>query len=475
MFNRKISFLLVLSFCFLLGMATKAEVGSVGKGNGEGVVDFDLTGEWTQKEIEYFQKKEYVGDKERYTPYSIDFFPPYLKGKIKEELEKYGIIGENGLKEIIREGKVSKLELLRYYNLLRDEIYARKGFVFRNSYLKEFFGMVNWYKPTSKEIALTGREERNLKVIEELEEIVKNTKVVSGLFSKQVIIKAKWGEGPGEFALEPLPESYEYRTSFTIDADGNVYIVDPNNQRINVFSKEGIFAKSIPIPEQLIYTYKDEKTSLVEGIGIDKNGSVYLPSSSTSALLTSGGSGEVVFKIDAKGKVLDSLTFKGYYVSPAIFYESDNAMYLWGDWEGGIVAGMPLEFGGKERVIQINFKQLRDNSFDRYKKSLNLGSRKIKINYDGTPVVFSESRNSKVVFYDGRNFVFQDSDGEIKTKINNRSLRPPKTLWFTYKEYKGVSVSAWPYIDSNLNIYCLDGTSTHLQVVKYTPTEEIWK
>lgn len=336
---------------------------------------------------------------------------------------------------------------------------------------------MNWYQPKQKEITLTGREEKNLKVIEELEEIVKNTKVVSELFTKKVIVKAKWGKGIGEFELEPLPESYEYRTSFTIDAYSNVYIVDPNNQRINVFNKEGKFIKSIPIPEQLIYNYKDEKTSLVEGIGVDKNGNIYLPSSSTTELLSSDVSSEVVFKMDEKGKILDSLTFKGYYVYPPIFYEIDDVMYLWGSWEGKITAGVPLKFEEKGKVIELSFAQMRDNSFDQYKKSLSLGTRKIKINYDKAPVVFNESKDSRVVFFDRLNFVFQDSNGDIKARVsaNSKYFRYyPLGYGIPYKGHH-VLISPWPYIDEDLNIYCIDGTTTHLHVIKYTPTDEVWK
>jgi hypothetical protein len=332
--------LIVLSFCFLLGMATKKELENAkktveatttvvatttaaekGSDIEESALTPGITGEWTQDEIEYFQKKEYVGDKKRYTPYSIEYCPSYLTKGI--EISEYGKIGKEDLVDMVKNEKISKEALLRYFSLLRSEIYARKGYTFKNSDLKGFFGKVSWYQPKLKEIALTGWEERNLKLIEELEEIVKSTKVVSELFTKQIIIKAKWGKGSGEFELGPLPESYVYKTSFTIDVYCNVYIVDPNNQRINVFSKEGKFTKSIPIPEEW---GKDLRYSIVEGIGADKNGNIYIASSSTTAILRSGSSGEVVFKMDGKGKILDSLTFKGYYVYTSIFYESDNVM-----------------------------------------------------------------------------------------------------------------------------------------------------
>ncbi len=472
--------LLILAVCvFLFGMATKAEVENAKEeakptNIEESELATGITGAWSQAEIEYFQNKEYVGDKERYTLYKIDYFPPYLKGKIKEEIKKYGIIGKDALKEIIREGKVSKVELLRYYNLLRKEIYAHKGYIFMDSDLEKFFGKMDWYQPKQREVTLTRREERNLKVVGELEEVVKSAKVVSELFTKQVIINAKWGKGPGEFELEPLPESYEYRTSFTIDEDGNAFIEDPNNQRINVFSKEGRFKRSVPVPEEW---GKDLRSSIVEGLGVDKDGNIYLATSSSMKLFASGISGEVVLKMDGKGKILDSLTFKGYYVYPPIFYEVENVMYLWGSWEREITAGIPLKFEGEIKVDELNFAQLRDNSFDKYKKSLNLGTRRMKINYDKAPVVFNESKDSRVVFYDRLNFVFQDSNGEIKAKVSSNSK------YFRYYPlgygipYKGhyVLVSPWPYIDKDLNIYCIDGTETHLRLIKYTPTDEVWK
>ncbi|MBN1694400.1 YARHG domain-containing protein [candidate division WOR-3 bacterium] len=479
--------LIFLLICFLTGILTKAENASEeiekkakpvstaiggGKAFEAEVIDSDITGEWTQDEIEYFQKKGYVGDKERYTPYSIEYCPSYLSKKIDKS--KYGKIGKKDLEDITKNEKIDKEELLRYFSLLHNEIYARKGYIFDNYELKEFFGKMNWYQPEQKEITLTGREERNLKVIEELEEIVKNTKIVSELFTEQVIVKAKWGDEPGEFGLGPLPESYEYKTSFTIDAYGNVYIVDPNNQRINVFNKEGKFKKGISIPKEW---GKDLRFSIVEGIGVDGNGNIYIASSSTTALLHSGSSGEVVFKIDEKGNILDSLTFMGYYVYPAIFFESDNMMYLWGSWEMEITAGVPLEFNKKERVIPISINYLRGNSFNQYKKSIKLGKRKININYDKAPVVFNESKDSRVVFNAGGGFVFQNSNGEIKATVSHNSdyfRYYPLGYGIPYKGYY-VIISVWPYIDEDLNIYCVDGTDTHLHVIKYTPTEEVWE
>jgi hypothetical protein len=151
-------------------------------------------------------------------------------------------------------------------------------------------------------------------------------------------------------------------------------------------------------------------------------------------------------------------------------------MYLWGSWEGKTTAGVPLEFEEKGKVTQLSFAQMRDNSFDQYKKSLSLGTRRIKINYDEAPVVFNESKESRVAFYDGRSVVFQDSNGEIKGTFSRNNFRYYH-LGSHGIPYEGhyVIISVWPYIDKDLNIYCIEGTPTHLYVIKCTPTEEVWK
>jgi len=44
-----------------------------------------------------------------------------------------------------------------------------------------------------------------------------------GKYMKKVLIKAKWGDKPGEFKLEPINETHEWKTFIVFDKGGNIY------------------------------------------------------------------------------------------------------------------------------------------------------------------------------------------------------------------------------------------------------------
>lgn len=425
------------------------------------------TGKWNQAEIKYFQEKEYIGDKKLYSIYSIDFYPPYIKGeKIKEE---YGIINEKDLKDIILTGKASKEEILHYLRLLRNEIYARRGYIFRSKNLREFFEKMDWYTPEVTEVELNGDERYNIKKLKKYEKIVGSTKPEKELYTKEVIIEAKWGNGPGEFALEPLPESNEYVTCFTIASNSDIYILDPNNVKINIFDESGNFIKDIPIPSEFIYTYGEKSTSLVEGISTDSKGNLYLASSSAHEEIEKRG--EVVLKMDEGGKVIEKYVFRQTYVYPPVFYEdSNNKMYLWGSWQttpfSYTSAVIPLEYG-KGKGIDLKNRILSSSSYKNNGNAIKLLNKRIKITGEKVPITFNISRDSKVTFYDGSSFISQNANGKMKAKHSIYWRYYPRGYGFPHKGGE-VSVSALPIIDKKLNLYCLAGTSEGLHVIKYT-------
>ena len=56
--------------------------------------------------------------------------------------------------------------------LARNEIYARHGYIFDNPDLQEYFGDMEWYNPTTKDVsdsALNEYEKANIELILSLE------------------------------------------------------------------------------------------------------------------------------------------------------------------------------------------------------------------------------------------------------------------------------------------------------------------
>jgi len=65
----------------------------------------------------------------------------------------------------------------------------------------------------------------------------------------KVIIEAKWGNGPGEFGFKPdseIPPDGIGPCGLTI-SDNKIYILDAVNRRINVYSTNGSFARTIKL------------------------------------------------------------------------------------------------------------------------------------------------------------------------------------------------------------------------------------
>ena len=354
-------------------------------------------------------------------------------------------------------------DLIKYFVLLRNEIYARHGYIFKDKALKEFFGKMAWYKPEKEKIEFQKefhwRERSSIEDLQHLEKAAEEGirwAEKQELLTKEVIINAPWGKGKGEFALEPLPESREYMTRFTVGTNGDFYILDPNNQRINIFSKEGRFLRSISIPSVFIYNYEGEKTSLVEGIGVDSKGNIYLASSSVVK------NGEIIIKMDRKGNVIEEYKFKGRYTIPDIIEDESGRMLLWGRWNTGYSASdytlIPLEVGKGEGIeVTDNFLYSQDIKPSLFPSTKAFG--------DGYPIEFTK-RDNKIAGFTGGYVVFGDANGRVKEKI---------PIYLERDEKWGVIVRAPACFDKDFNIYFIDGTPEGLHVIKFTPKEEVWK
>jgi sugar lactone lactonase YvrE len=80
-------------------------------------------------------------------------------------------------------------------------------------------------------------------------------------YVSKVVIQAPWGaknlvydkeeSKPGEFGFHSSEEATIAPNTFTIAPNGDIYIVDPLNKRIQRFNKDGQFISVIPIPRRV--------------------------------------------------------------------------------------------------------------------------------------------------------------------------------------------------------------------------------
>jgi hypothetical protein len=63
----------------------------------------------------------------------------------------------------------------------------------------------------------------------------------------RVIIRAGFGEGPGQFGIYEHEQGVSGPTGIAVDNEGYIYIIDNINHRVNKFDKEGRYVSSINI------------------------------------------------------------------------------------------------------------------------------------------------------------------------------------------------------------------------------------
>ena len=237
--------------------------GDIGKGN------------WTEEEINYFKTKEYVGNYKFYN-YDTKWVPPYINIGISEnEILGYGSSYSDILSKIIITGKIAEEDEFRYLSLLRNEIYARNGYIFKDAGLQAFFNQMPWYKPTSENVQLNGYERTNIRTIKKIEKEVRdivgleeiNPDTFPERYKGSVIIEAKWGDAPGEMGYDQSGPGFG-PGSFTVDSYGNIYIIDNMHGTVKKYNKKG----------KLINEYKHRAFYDAQSIIVDKAENIYVKS-----------------------------------------------------------------------------------------------------------------------------------------------------------------------------------------------------
>jgi hypothetical protein len=189
------------------------------------------------------------------------------------------------------------------------------------------------------------------------------------VYEETVVIRGKWGTGPGEFGIayayvskvsnliEPIGHLQDpiYPKSLAVDSKGNIYILDVVNNRIQKFSKDGKYLLSIPVEsfvgaKVVKKEHKEFDEYRVEGlvkvlginIVIDSQDNLYYYSVRQEYDIDKdimvARSGEVwKFKNDKLEKRWEVPAHGGvYYQAPlGIFLEKDDSIWIFNIYEKG--------------------------------------------------------------------------------------------------------------------------------------------
>jgi hypothetical protein len=457
---RRIVFLMLAVFIVSISM-----YGDIGKGD------------WTQDEINYFKKKEYIGNYKYYFyDYSIQY-PPYSMEMMEGEYIGYGPSDTEILAKLILIGKIAEEDEFRYLSLIRNEMYARNGYIFQDEDLKAFFNQMPWYKPISEDIQLNGYERTNLrrikKIEKEIKDILQNKQKefeFANRYEKKIIIKAKWGEEKGEFKLGPLAENWQYMTCLTVCPNGKIYIVDPNNRRINVFNQNGKYEKEINIPNKFFTRIGKDTMASIAGIGVDNNNNIWIGIASSEKFKVRE-KGKVIVKMDQNGNIVDKFIFRGEFAYPLYFYIpiNDREIYIRTGWHINpthiINTIIPIELL-RNRSVGLDKDYLESISIEKT-KILPIKGKRIKLADEFIYASFNIYKDSILVYFNGQEFVFQDFNGKVKNRFKTYWADYPRGKGFHHGIYTEVTVFVYPIIDKDLNIYCITGDSEYLKVIKY--------
>ncbi len=147
--------------------------------------------------------------------------------------------------------ELNELENIEIYNLrlLKNEIYARKGYIFSNAEFKDYFKKLSWYKPlnNNKSIKLTDTESRNVATISqrisEISEFISveensKYKTLSEEKIKEIFTEKKRQELK---ILSNIWKVYDYK-----DKTGNYYLVlTEDKYEENIGNRDNISIKAI--------------------------------------------------------------------------------------------------------------------------------------------------------------------------------------------------------------------------------------
>jgi hypothetical protein len=182
----------------------------------------------------------------------------------------------------------------------------------------------------------------------------------------EVIISAPWGEKnlvydgeaspPGQFGYHVNEETEMGPSCFAVAPNGDIYIVDPLNKRLQKYTSGGSFVSTIPFAS----LGKDLRTISVVDLCVDRDDNIYLLLYGPRAdwdKATEDNMGRVL-KCDQQGNLLQTY--------PVLTGVASTANFVYCDEQGRIFMACrgvgPYQLGTSEHVFPLD--QQRDSELD---------------------------------------------------------------------------------------------------------------
>jgi hypothetical protein len=289
----------------------------------------------------------------------------------------------------------------------------------------------------------------------------------------RVIINAKWGDGPGEFGFDPDPDVPSAGTGpcgLIVD-NGELYILDAVNQRINVYLNNGSFQKSIGLEggdlEQLFFNpgfvaFKKDNENNFYLLGYDSP-------SGGSKILKFDSNGNFIKEL-CKSLVDEELLQEPLYLPPPLLWKKERRDSLGTLLENYSLKGevapsnLKAEYDSLGRILE-DFRSLRER-----KEPLRISfdpALKIK----GDSIIVNVNGEERLVYFDKK------SGKELKERKTN-TIRISK--YITFEDYPeviksgiGLSEDLREFVlDSRYNVSTMSATDFDQEGNFY---ELLWK
>jgi len=157
--------------------------------------------------------------------------------------------------------------------------------------------------------------------------------MIGDLEGNLITTYGKRGRAPGEF---------QYPSGITIDQDGNLYVADSQNYRVQALNKDGEplwqYGKPLPPGEAVMFQGKDRKFGLPASIALSDNGHLFV---------VDGLNSEIVV-LNTKGEVIETIGDIGH--DDGFFYYPAGIAYA---GQGKLV--LADKFNDRVQVFQVPF------------------------------------------------------------------------------------------------------------------------